>query len=102
MSYKNNGLKKLRENYWNKDSERNKKEKLFLKELLLEHQVFLEINEVNLKFFFDSLPSEVILKAYGLGFKNDLIKRLLITHIEKNKNALKEGKLIKTEYKIKD
>ncbi|ESK39970.1 hypothetical protein P256_00409 [Acinetobacter nectaris CIP 110549] len=99
MSYKNNNLKKIRKSYWGKNNKNIQEEKNHLKKILIENKIFKNISEKDLEYFFDTLPSEIIIKAFGLGLNHPSITVLLIKHIQKNKEDLVNKKPLNIKYR---
>lgn len=102
MSYKHNDLMAMRQNYWNDTiSPRVTAEKNFFQKLLIEHDVFTEASIEDVKYFFFTLPSIVIVKGYSLGFEDKSVKQLLEQHIYRNKSVLIAKSDLQIEYQMK-
>ncbi|RYL26629.1 hypothetical protein [Acinetobacter piscicola] len=101
MSYKHNNLMAMRVRYW-EDSETDtvKIEKQFLKQMLIEHGVFQAPTLEDVKYFFFSLPSIIIVKGYALGFTNGDIKNMISQYIQENKNSLMQHETLKIQYRM--
>lgn len=92
----------MRNHYWQNEtqSERIDDEKTFLKDFLNQHQVFKDPNLDDVKYFFFSLPSIIILKAYALGFMHELVIAMMNRFIEENKKNLCSRMQLKVQYNI--
>lgn len=101
MSYKHNNLMAMRQNYWDDESSSTvQAEKQFLKDLLVEEDVFKEATLDDTKYFFFTLPSIIIVKAYALGFHHSQVKRMLVKHIHTHRTALMKRATLKIQFKI--
>lgn len=101
MSYKHNNLMAMRQNYWDDESSSTvQAEKQFLKDLLVEEDVFKDATLEDTKYFFFTLPSIIIVKAYALGFHHSQVKRMLIKHIHTHRAALMKRAALKIQFKI--
>ncbi|MCU4389194.1 hypothetical protein KTH73_00500 [Acinetobacter courvalinii] len=101
MSYKHNNLMAMRQNYWDDESSSTvQAEKQFLQDLLIEEGVFKEATPDDTKYFFFTLPSIIIVKAYALGFHNSQVKRMLVKHIHTHRAALMKRATLKIQFKI--
>jgi len=101
MSYKHNNLMAMRQNYWDDESSSTvQAEKQFLKDLLVEEEVFKDATLDDTKYFFFTLPSIIIVKAYALGFHHSQVKRMLIKHIHTHRATLMKRAALKIQFKI--
>lgn len=100
MSYKHNNLMAMRKHYWNDSSVRVQQEKQAFKHLLERQQIFPDMQEEDLKYFFFSLPSQVIVKGYALGFTHERVQDMILQHITENKTRLEKRELFKVKYRI--
>ncbi|WP_038344171.1 hypothetical protein [Acinetobacter sp. A47] len=101
MSYKHNNLMAMRQNYWDDEhSSTVQTEKQFLQNLLVEEGVFKEASLEDTKYFFFTLPSIIIVKAYALGFHHSEVRRMLVKHIHTHKPALMKRAALKIQFKI--
>ena len=92
----------MRQNYWN-DSASPKvgAEKKFFRKILIEQGIFTEPSIEDVKYFFFTLPSIVIVKGYSLGFQDYAVKNLLEKHIQRNKNVLIAKSALQIEYQMR-
>ena len=89
MSYKHNNLMAMRLRYWNDvETDSVQLEKQFLQQILIEHEVFQAPTLDDVKYFFFSLPSIIIVKGYAVGFTNIDIKNMISQYIHENKSSL--------------
>lgn len=101
MSYKHNNLMAMRHNYWeDQTSLQVEAEKLFLQQLLIEHQVFETPSLDDVKYFFFSLPSIIIVKGYALGFLNHSVKDMISQYIRQNKMQLMQHQTLKIQFRM--
>lgn len=99
MSYKHNNLMAMRQNYWNDTtSPQVGAEKKFFQNILIEQGIFTEPSIDDVKYFFFTLPSIVIVKGYSLGFQDHAVKHLLEKHIPRNKSVLIAKSALQIEY----
>ncbi|WP_111859143.1 hypothetical protein [Acinetobacter sp. CFCC 10889] len=101
MSYKHNNLMAMRVRYWD-DLETNtvQIEKQFLQQLLIEQGVFQTPTLEDVKYFFFSLPSIIIVKGYALGFTSNDIKAMISQYIQENKSSLMQREALKIQYRM--
>ncbi|MDM1247339.1 hypothetical protein ACFODO_10290 [Acinetobacter sichuanensis] len=101
MSYKHNNLMAMRQNFWN-DTETDsvQLEKLFLQNILAEHGVFNAPTLEDVKYFFFSLPSIIIIKGYALGFSHSAIQSMITQYIHENKVRLMQHETLKIQYRM--
>lgn len=91
----------MRQNYWDdKSSSTVQAEKQFLQNLLVEEDVFKEATLDDTKYFFFTLPSIIIVKAYALGFHHSEVRRMLVKHIHTHRAALMKRTALKIQFKI--
>lgn len=101
MSYKHNNLMALRNNFWNDEqSERIQTEKQFLTRFLTEQQIFTQATLDDARYFFYSLPSIIIVKAYSLGFLHDTVIGMMQQFIELNREPIRSRQIIKIQYHL--
>ena len=100
MSYKHNNLMAMRHNYWNDCSEIVQSEKLLLKQLLIEQGIFQKVTLEDVQYFFFSLPSVVIIKAYAVGFHHHDVQRMVVDYIQSNRRALIERAPVKIQFNL--
>ncbi|AWL29074.1 hypothetical protein DJ533_11095 [Acinetobacter defluvii] len=101
MSYKHNNLMAMRLRYWNDvDTHSVQVEKQFFQQLLVEHGVFQTPTPEDVKYFFFSLPSIIIVKGYALGFTNSDIKNMISQYIHENKSSLMKHESLKIQYRM--
>lgn len=91
----------MRVRYWD-DLETNtvQVEKQFLQQLLIEQGVFQTPTLEDVKYFFFSLPSIIIVKGYALGFTNNDIKAMISQYIQENKSSLMQREALKIQYRM--
>lgn len=99
VSYKHNNLMAIRKNYWCDDSLKVQQEKTYLKSLLEQQHIFSNMQESDLEYFFFSLPSEVIVKGYALGFMHQRVKDMLLQYMLENKSRLAKREVLKVKYR---
>ncbi|MCH7304062.1 hypothetical protein MMP74_06630 [Acinetobacter sp. NIPH 1869] len=101
MSYKHNNLMAMRQNYWDDESSSTvQAEKQFLREMLVDEGIFKDATLDDTKYFFFTLPSIIIVKAYAVGFHHSQVKRMLVKHIHSNRAALMRKSSLKIQFKI--
>ena len=101
MSYKHNNLMAMRQSWWNDESTPNVKiEKQFFQQTLTEQRVYEAHSLDDVKYFFFSLPSIIIVKGYALGFTNQSVKDLIINYIASNKQGLILRKELKIQFRM--
>ena len=99
MSYKHNNLMAMRQSWW--DDEVNssvKVEKQFFQLTLTEQGIYDDVTVDDVKYFFFSLPSIIIVKGYALGFTNQQVKNMISQHIQTNSQMLKDRENIKIQF----
>lgn len=99
MSYKHNNLMAMRRSWW--DDEVNssvKVEKQFFQLTLTEQGIYDDVTVDDVKYFFFSLPSIIIVKGYALGFTNQQVKNMISQHIQTNRQMLKDRENIKIQF----
>ncbi|MFW2076499.1 hypothetical protein ACG94X_02035 [Acinetobacter sp. ULE_I010] len=99
MSYKHNNLMAMRQSWW--DDEVNssvKVEKQFFQLTLTEQGIYDDVTVDDVKYFFFSLPSIIIVKGYALGFTNQQVKNMISQHIQTNRQMLKDRENIKIQF----
>ena len=91
----------MRVRYWD-DLETNtvQVEKQFLQQLLIEQGVFQAPTLEDVKYFFFSLPSIIIVKGYALGFTSNDIKAMISQYIQENKSSLMQREALKIQYRM--
>ena len=89
----------IRKNYWCDDSLKVQQEKTYLKSLLEQQHIFSNMQESDLEYFFFSLPSEVIVKGYALGFMHQRVKDMLLQYMLENKSRLAKREVLKVKYR---
>lgn len=101
MSYKHNNLMAMRLRYWNDvETDSVQLEKQFLQQILIEHEVFQAPTLDDVKYFFFSLPSIIIVKGYAVGFTNIDIKNMISQYIHENKSSLMKHEILKIQYRM--
>lgn len=101
MSYKHNNLMAMRQNYWNDThSTQVNLEKNELQNMLNEYGIFEQPSLDDVKYFFFSLPSIIIVKGYALGFANSTVKEMISQFIEQNKSLLMQRTELKISYRM--
>jgi len=102
MSYKHNNLMAMRQSWWEDESSASVQsdEKRYLQTILTEQGVFEAPSIDDVKYFFFSLPSIIIVKGYALGFTDPSIKELIQNHIESNKQLLIQKHEIKIQFRM--
>ncbi|MFT4021542.1 MAG: hypothetical protein QM666_08520 [Acinetobacter sp.] len=100
MSYKHNNLMAMRNQYWQDNSLRAQQEKAQLKIFLSHTQLFEQVGESELKYFFYCLPSAIIMKGYALGFNHPKVIHVMKKYIIQNKSLLKCKAEIKIQYRF--
>lgn len=101
MSYKHNNLMAMRQNYWSDDSSpRVTTEKQFLKQFLMDHQIFENPSLDDVKYFFFSLPSVIIIKAYALGFIHETVVNLMKLFISEYRVSLSTRAQLPVKYRL--
>ncbi|MCU4415801.1 hypothetical protein [Acinetobacter bereziniae] len=101
MSYKHNNLMAMRQSWWNDESTATvKAEKQFFQQTLSEKGVYEAPSLEDVKYFFFSLPSIIIVKGYALGFTNQQVKDMISQHIEVNRQTLSARNEIKIQFRM--
>lgn len=101
MSYKHNNLMAMRQSWWDDQSTPSvAAEKQFLQQTLSEKGVYATPSLDDVKYFFFSLPSIIIVKGYALGFTNQLVKDMINQHIEINRHTLSARNQIKIQFRM--
>ena len=101
MSYKHNNLMAMRQSWWNDESTATvKAEKHFFQQTLREKGVYETPSLEDVKYFFFSLPSIIIVKGYALGFTNQQVKDMISQHIEVNRQTLSARNEIKIQFRM--
>jgi hypothetical protein len=90
----------MRKHYWNDSSAQVQQEKQALKNFLEQQQLFTNMQDEDLKYFFFSLPSQVIVKGYALGFMHERVQDMILQHITENKSRLEKRELFKVKYRM--
>ena len=90
----------MRENYWNDESETTQTEKQFLRQILIEEGIFHKATLEDTKYFFFTLPSIIIVKAYAVGFHHEAVKNMLHQHIQNHRSTLMQRAELKIQYKL--
>lgn len=89
----------MRQSWW--DDEVNssvKVEKQFFQLTLTEQGIYDDVTVDDVKYFFFSLPSIIIVKGYAFGFTNQQVKNMISQHIQTNRQMLKDRKNIKIQF----
>ena len=89
----------MRRSWW--DDEVNssvKVEKQFFQLTLTEQGIYDDVTVDDVKYFFFSLPSIIIVKGYALGFTNQQVKNMISQHIQTNRQMLKDRENIKIQF----
>jgi hypothetical protein len=101
MSYKHNNLMAMRHKFWNEDSSAQANvEKQFLQRFLIEQKVFENATLDDAKYFYFSLPSNIIVKSYGLGFINEAMISLMEQFINEHRTFLINRTEIQIKYRM--
>ncbi|MFW2161572.1 hypothetical protein ACG93T_09340 [Acinetobacter beijerinckii] len=101
MSYKHNNLMAMRQNYWNDEASSTiQAEKQFLREILVAEGIFKDATLEDTKYFFFTLPSIIVVKAYAVGFHHNQVKQMLVKFIHSNRAALMRKSALKIQFKI--
>lgn len=91
----------MRLRYWNDvETDSVQLEKQFLQQILIEHEVFQAPTLDDVKYFFFSLPSIIIVKGYAVGFTNIDIKNMISQYIHENKSSLMKHEILKIQYRM--
>lgn len=101
MSYKHNNLMAMRERYWN-DTENHHvgTEKAYLQDLLQQQGIYENANLEDVKYFFFSLPSIIIVKGYAHGFMHHSVQEMIIQHIQIHKDELIQKNHLKIKFRL--
>lgn len=101
MSYKHNNLMAMRHNYWeDSHSSQVEAEKVFFQQLLIDHGVFEAPSIDDVRYFFFSLPSIIIVKGYASGFLNQSVKDMISQYIKQNKTQLMQHQTLKIQFRM--
>ncbi|WP_109441139.1 hypothetical protein [Acinetobacter haemolyticus] len=101
MSYKHNNLMAMRQSYWDDESSHIvQAEKQLLKHTLIEEGIFTNATLDDTKYFFFTLPSIIIVKAYAVGFHHSSVKQMLKQHIQSNRTSLMKKSALKIQFRI--
>ena len=101
MSYKHNNLMAMRQNYWNDtDSPQVNLEKNEFKLMLNKYDIFEHPSLEDVKYFFFSLPSIIIVKGYALGFSDRSVKEMIKQFIQQNQAQLRQRTELKIAYRM--
>lgn len=101
MSYKHNNLLAMRHNYWHADdSEQVALEKQSLQMILSEYGVYEQASLEDAKYLFFSLPSDIIVKGYAMGFCHQRIQSMIIHYIQQHKTRLQTKQPIKIQFRL--
>ncbi|AMM29453.1 hypothetical protein KWF55_02390 [Acinetobacter pittii] len=100
MSYKHNNLMAMRHRFWDESSDYVLNEKQFLQQTLIEQGIFNNATLEDVKYFFYTLPSIIIVKAHALGFMHDSVKQMLLQHIQSNRLHLMQKSELKIQFKM--
>ncbi|MEB3766577.1 hypothetical protein [Acinetobacter sp. MD2] len=100
MSYKHNNLMAMRLRYWQEASISVQNNKQSLKVFLEQQQLFSQVSEDELEYFFFSLPSHVVMRAHSLGFDHHQVMAMMTTHIATHRQQLSCRKDIKIKYRL--
>ena len=101
MSYKHNDLQAMRERYWSEDqSAQVAAEKAFLQQLLQQHEIYPQPSLDDARYVFFSLPSQLIVKGYALGFQHPQVTELIVHYLKRQKTKLQQRNHVKIQYKL--
>ena len=100
MSYKHNDLMAMRQRYWQDQTEAVQAEKCFFQHFLTEQHIYNIASLADAEYFFFSLPSQIIIKGYAIGFQHPLVFDLLLDYVQKNREALSQRLPIKIQYRL--
>ncbi len=100
VSYKHNNLMAMRKHYWNDTSVKVQQEKQALWQLLQQQQLFATLHEDDVKYFFFTLPSEVIVKGYAHGFTHISVQNMITTYIQNHKVQLSNKEALKIKFHL--
>lgn len=91
----------MRQSWWNDETSLAvKNEKLYFQTLLAQHGIFEAPSIEDVKYFFFSLPSIIIVKGYAVGFTDPNIQKLIEHYIESNRQSLVLKQNIKIQYRM--
>lgn len=91
----------MRQSWWDDESSISvQNEKRFLQTILTEQGIFESPSIDDTKYFFFSLPSIIIVKAYAVGFTDPSIQEMLKHHINSNKQSLIQKQEIKIQFRM--
>lgn len=100
MSYKHNDLMAMRQRYWQDQTDTVQAEKIFFQQFLTKQKIYEVVSAEDAKYFFFSLPSQIIIKGYASGFQHPHVLSLLLDYAEKNRDALSQHLPIKIRYRV--
>lgn len=101
MSYKHNNLLAMRESWWNDEtSAMVQLEKSFLQRTLIDQAIYPIATLEDVRYFFFTLPSIIIVKGYALGFSHPLVKEMILQHIETNHQMLMHRADVKIQFRM--
>ncbi|MEB3753857.1 hypothetical protein [Acinetobacter sp. MD2(2019)] len=99
MSYKHNNLMAMRLRYWQENSASVQQDKQDLKKFLIAQQLFADVSEQDLHYFFFSLPSQIIIKAHALGFSHHHVVQMMQSYVADHQIQLKNKQSMKIKYR---
>lgn len=100
MSYKHNNLMAMRQSWWDDSTSLSITEKQFFKQTLIDQGVYKAPTLEDVKFFFFSLPSIIIVKGYALGFTNENVLDMITQYIVLNKESLSNKIETKIQFRM--
>ncbi len=101
MSYKHNNLMAMRQTWWDDHTNPQvKQEKDFIQQTLTEKGVYSATSLEDVRYFFFTLPSIIIVKGYALGFTHPLVKEMILQHIETNHQMLMNRADVKIQFRM--
>ncbi len=101
MSYKHNNLMAMRQSWWNDDSNSTvQSEKQFMCHFLTEQGLFQPAELEDVRYFFFSMPSIIIVKGYAEGFQATTVQQLMQQYITQNKDQLMQRNSLKIQYQM--
>lgn len=91
----------MRQTWWDDQSNPQvKQEKGFLQHILTEKGVYPESSLEDVRYFFFTLPSIIIVKGYALGFSHPQVKKMILQHIETNHQMLMNRADVKIQFRM--
>ena len=90
----------MRVRYWHEDTLTVKQEKQQLKLFLDQQSLFDLVSDQELKYFFFSLPSSIVMKAHTLGFAHHQVIEMMMTYINAHQQQLKNKQELKIKYRV--